>query len=58
MTDGYYDGVAVAANRTSTASGRSWHISAAPSRLAFYVRTAVQFAAVAGVLAVIWAVLL
>ena len=54
MTDGYYDGVAVIANRTNEASGRSWHIPAKPSRLAFYVRTGVQFGVVAGVVAVIW----
>lgn len=54
MTDGYYDGVQVATNRTNHASGRSFHIPAAPSRMAFYITTAVQFGVVAGVVAVIW----
>lgn len=58
MTDGYYDGVYADARRNYRDSTRSYHIPAAPSRLGFYVRTAVQFAAVAGVVAVIWAVLL
>ena len=58
MTDAnYHDGIYEIANRTNAASGRSWHIPAKPSRLAFYVRTGVQFGVVAGVVALAWAVL-
>jgi hypothetical protein len=55
MTDAnYHDGIYEIANRTNASAGRSYHIPAKPSRLAFYVRTGVQFGVVAGVVAVIW----
>lgn len=53
----FHDGVFHAANRTNEASGRSFHIPAAPSRVRFWVWTYVQLLACLIPLVVLWKVL-
>jgi hypothetical protein len=55
-----YDARYEAARATDQSGQRGWHFppaTAAPSRVAFYIRTAVQLAAVAGFVAVVWVAL-